>query len=51
MNRKALTESESAVKNTRKHHHKVLFMIRGGGQVPNMAKFKMGNPPISFYFH
>ena len=29
----------------------VLFMIRGGRQVPNIINFKMRNPPISFYFH
>ena len=28
----------------------VLFMNRGGPQVPNMAKLKLRNPPISFYF-
>ena len=28
-----------------------VYMIRGGRQVPNMAKFKIRNPPISFYFH
>ena len=30
---------------------KVLFMNRGGPQVPNMTKLKIRNPPISFYFH
>ena len=48
MKKLILIENEET---TRAILEKVLFMIRGGGQVPNMAKLKMKNPPISYYFH